>query len=36
MTIAALLEHMQRNMARQSKLPSQAEFKDKKDELAFK
>jgi intraflagellar transport protein 74 len=35
-TIAALLEHMQRTMIRQNNLPSAAQYKDKKDELAFK
>ena len=35
-TIAALLEHMQRTMIRQNNLPTAAQYKDKKDELAFK
>ena len=35
-TIAALLEHMQKNMARQNKLPNAAQYRDQKDELAFK
>ena len=35
-TIAALLEHMQRTMVRQNNLPTAAQYKDKKEELAFK
>ena len=35
-TIAALLEHMQKTMLRQNNLPSAAEVRDKKGELAFK
>lgn len=35
-TIAALLEHMQKNMQRQNKLPTAAQYKNDKDELAFK
>lgn len=35
-TIAALLEHMQKNMARQNKLPTAAQYKDQKEDLAFK
>ena len=32
-TIAALLEHMQKNMARQNKLPTAAQYKDQKEDL---
>ena len=35
-TIAALLEHMQKTMIRQNNLPTVAQYKDKKEELAFK
>lgn len=35
-TIAALLEHMQKTMIRQNNLPTAAQYKDKKEELAFK
>jgi intraflagellar transport protein 74 len=35
-TIAALLEHMQKTMVRQNNLPTAAQFKDAKAELAFK
>jgi hypothetical protein len=35
-TIALLLEHMQKTMVRQNNLPTAAQFKDKKEELAFK
>ena len=34
--IAALLEHMQKSMARQNKLPTAAQYKDQKEDLAFK
>lgn len=34
--IAALLEHMQKTMVRQNNLPTAAQFKDTKAELAFK
>jgi hypothetical protein len=36
LTIAALLEHMQKTMLRQNNLPTTAQYKDKKEELAFK
>jgi len=36
MTIAALLEHMQKTMIRQNKLPTAAQVKDYKADLAFK
>jgi len=35
-TITSLLEHMQKSMARQNKLPTAAQFKDAKEDLAFK
>jgi len=34
--VAALLEHMQKTMTRQNNLPTAAQYKDKKEELAFK
>ena len=35
-TITALLEHMQKNLARQNKLPSQANVEEMKNDLKFK
>ena len=35
-TIAALLEHMSKTMARENNMPTAAQYKDKKDELSFK
>ncbi len=34
--ISQLLEHMQKSLAKQNKLPSQDQFKDMKDDLKFK
>ena len=34
--IASLLEHMQKTMARQNKLPTQAQVTDMRDDLKFK
>ena len=35
-TIVALLEHMQKNLQRQNKLPNSAQVEDMKADLAFK
>ena len=35
-TITALLDHMSKNMARQNKMPNQAQVTDMKDDLKFK
>ena len=35
-TICALLEHMQKNLARQNKLPSQSQHEEMKSDLKFK
>lgn len=35
-TIVALLEHMQKNLSRQNKLPNQAQHEEMKSDLKFK
>ena len=35
-TIVALLEHMQKNLSRQNKLPSQSQHEEMKSDLKFK